>query len=80
MKRNLKSPAQLAGEGPLSLDQIRWLISMAKSNGLDSAICRIGRRVYIDVDGFDAWLQERNPNLRPNSSLFIDRLANRQLL
>lgn len=65
MKRNLKSPAQLAADGPLSLDQIRWLISTAKSNGLASAICRIGRRVYIDVDGFDVWLQAQNPGLRP---------------
>ena len=65
MKRNLKSPAQLAADGPLSLDQIRWLISNAKQNGLDSCIARIGRRVYIDVDGFDAWLQVQNPGLRP---------------
>lgn len=64
MKRNLKSPAQLAAEGPLSLDQIRWLIFNAASNGLESAICRIGRRVYIDVDGFDAWLRAKNPGLR----------------
>lgn len=65
MKRNLKSPTQLAAEGPLSLDQIRWLIFNAKHNGLDSCIARIGRRVYIDVDGFDAWLQVQNPSLRP---------------
>ncbi|WP_460734155.1 DNA-binding protein [Lysobacter tyrosinilyticus] len=65
MKRDLKSPAQLAAGGPLSIDQIRWLIFRAKDNGLDSAICRIGRRVYLDVDAFDAWLQTRNPALRP---------------
>lgn len=65
MKRDLKSPAQLAADGPLSLDQIRWLIFRAKDNGLDSAICRIGRRVYIDVDGFDRWLVAQNPGLQP---------------
>lgn len=64
MKRNLKSPAQLAADGPLSLDQLRWLIFNAKNNGLDTSICRIGRRVYIDVDGFDAWLRAQNPGLR----------------
>lgn len=64
MKRNLKSPSQLAAEGPLTIDQLRWLIYNAASNGLQSAICRIGRRVYIDVDGFDAWLRTKNPNLR----------------
>lgn len=65
MKRDLKSPTQLAAEGPLTIDQIRWLIFNAKGNGLESAICRIGRRVYIDVDGFDAWLRAQNPALRP---------------
>lgn len=65
MKRDLKSPAQLAADGPLSLDQLRWLIFNAKHNGLDTSICRIGRRVYIDVDGFDAWLRAQNPGLRP---------------
>jgi hypothetical protein len=64
VKRDLKSPAQLAADGPLSLDQIRWLIFRAKDNGLDSAICRIGRRVYLDVDAFDAWLVKNNPGLR----------------
>lgn len=64
MKRDLKSPAQLAADGPLSLDQLRWLIFNAKQNGLDTSICRIGRRVYIDVDGFDAWLRAQNPGLR----------------
>ena len=69
MKRNLKSPNQLAAEGPLSIDQIRWLIFNAKTNGLESAICRIGRRVYIDTDGFDAWLTIQNPNLRSVSEV-----------
>lgn len=65
MNRNLKSPAQLAADGPLTIDQIRWLIFNAERNGLDSAICRIGRRVYIDTDGFDAWVRAQNPSLRP---------------
>ncbi|GAB3733992.1 hypothetical protein GCM10028862_16790 [Luteimonas pelagia] len=65
MKRDLKSPAQLAADGPLSLDQIRWLIFKADQNGLNSALCRIGRRVYIDVDAFDDWLRAQNPGLRP---------------
>ena len=65
MKRNLKSANQLAAEGPLSIDQIRWLIFNAKTNGLESAICRIGRRVYLDTDGFENWLIIQNPALRP---------------
>ena len=69
MKRNLKSANQLAAEGPLSIDQIRWLIFNSKTNGLESSICRIGRRVYIDVDGFDAWLVLNNPGLRSVSEV-----------
>lgn len=65
MQRNLKSPAQLAAEGPLSLDQWRWLIFNAKHNGLESAICRIGRRVYLDTGAVEVWLQTQNPGLRP---------------
>jgi hypothetical protein len=64
MKRKLKSANQLAAEGPLTIDQLRWLIFNAKTNGLEFAICRIGRRVYIDTDGFDAWLVSNNPSLR----------------
>jgi len=65
MKRDLKSPAQLAADGPLSLDQIRWLIHRSEQNGLSTAICRIGRRVFIDMDAFDDWLRQNNPDLRP---------------
>jgi hypothetical protein len=65
VNRNLKSPAQLAAQGPLSLDQWRWLIFNAQSNGLESSICRIGRRVYLDADALDVWLQAQNPGLSP---------------
>lgn len=64
MKRNLKSPTELAKEGPLTIDQLRWLIFQAKQNGLESAIARIGRRVFIDVDAFDEWLVSNNPGLK----------------
>ncbi len=71
MKRNLKSPSQLAKDGPLSIDQWRWMIFNAKTNGLETAICRIGRRVYVDVDGFDAWLVTNNPSLRSVSGVSL---------
>lgn len=33
------------------------------------AVVRVGpKRVYIDVDGFDVWLQAQNPSLRPLES------------
>ena len=53
----LKSVAQLAREVPAFTESsLRWLIFNAKENGLESAIVRIGRRVYLDMDAFDRWL------------------------
>ena len=39
--------------------QIRWLIFNAASNGLERALVRIGRRVLIDIEVFELWLEER---------------------
>ena len=36
---------------------LRWLIFRADQNGLDEAIVRVGRRVLIDVEAFNRWLE-----------------------
>lgn len=72
MKRNLKSVMQLAADGPFSIDQLRWFLFCSKTNGLESSIIRVGRRVYIDSDGFDLWLQSKNPNYRSVSEVQHD--------
>lgn len=61
MKRNLKSVASVAEAGPMTENQLRWLIFNASTNGLSEhgAIVRIGRRVYIDEDKFDAWIDSQ---------------------
>jgi len=58
MKRNLKSVAELVEQTPFTHDQLRWFIARAADNGLaqHGALIRMGRRVYIDVDAFDAWI------------------------
>ncbi|WP_108473180.1 DNA-binding protein [Rhodanobacter thiooxydans] len=56
MNRNLKSVTQFAAESPFTEAQVRWWIFNAATNGLQSAVVRIGRRVYIDVDAFSAWV------------------------
>lgn len=56
MNRNLKSVTQFAAESPFTEAQLRWWIFNASTNGLQSAVVRIGRRVYIDVDAFSAWV------------------------
>lgn len=61
MKRNLTTVAAVAEAGPLSENQLRWLIFNARENGLDDhgAIVRIGRRVYFDVDALDLWIDSQ---------------------
>lgn len=58
MKRNLKSVAAFANAGPFNENQLRWFIFNEHNNGLHDhgAIVRIGRRVFIDVDAFDRWI------------------------
>jgi len=62
MKRNLQTVADFAKDGPFTENQLRWWIFQAANNGLArcGAICRVGRRVYLDVDAFDRWLTEQN--------------------
>lgn len=63
MERNLKTVAQFAAESPFTAGQVRWWIFNAGNNGLSEvgAVVRIGRRVYLDVGKFDAWIDAQNP-------------------
>ena len=38
---------------------VRWLIFNARENGFSSCIVRIGRKVLIDLDAFEQWLDEQ---------------------
>lgn len=60
---NLKSVDDFARSSPFTVAQLRWHIFNAKNNGMDAAgaVIRIGRRVYIDLDGFDRWIAAQNP-------------------
>jgi hypothetical protein len=62
MKRNLQTVTSLATEGPFSEGQLRWWIFMSAANGLDAAkaLVHIGRRVYIDLDRFEDWIDQQN--------------------
>jgi len=62
MSRNLQSVAQFAARGPFTQNQLRWWIFQSATNGLDAAgaIVRVQRRVYIDVDRFDDWIDKQN--------------------
>jgi len=58
---NLKSIKQLtsAQGSPFSEGALRWLIFNAEENGLDVALIRVGRRVFLDIERFSEWLEER---------------------
>lgn len=58
MKRKLKTVPAFAAAGPLSEAQLRWQIFNAANNGMDTrgVVVRIGRRVYLDEDRYDEWI------------------------
>ena len=62
IKRHLESVAAVAANSPLGEGQLRWWIFTATSNGLDAAdaVVRVGRRVYIDIDRFNDWIEQQN--------------------
>ena len=62
IKRNLQSVAALAASGPFSEGQLRWWIFMSATNGLSGAdaVVHVGRRVYIDIDRFNDWIELQN--------------------
>lgn len=57
----LRTIAQLAAEsgGLFSEGSLRWHVFHAEKTGLDRCIVRVGRRVYFDLDRFEAWLAEQ---------------------
>jgi len=57
---DLRTIKQLAQENPAFTEaSLRWLVFNARQNGFDAAIVRVGRRVLIDVQKLDAWLEAR---------------------
>lgn len=59
---NLQRVPQFLREHPeWSEGSMRWLIFNAESNGLNAAgaIVRVGRRVFIDTDRFDGWIESQ---------------------
>lgn len=64
---NTKTPKRLSSvknlpsrypDAGFSVNSIRWLIFNAKDNGFHQCIRRAGRKVLIDLDEFEQWLDE----------------------
>lgn len=64
----LRTVKQLADElkptGAFSQGALRWLIFHSKTNGFDQALVRVGRKVLIDRQRFDAWLDQQRTGQR----------------
>lgn len=56
----LRTLRQVATTNPaFSEAALRWYVFNAKSNGLDQAIVRLGRKVLIDEVEFSKWLDSK---------------------
>lgn len=42
---------------PFTLGQLRSFVLNREENGLDKAIRKIGKRLYIRIDLFDKWIE-----------------------
>lgn len=40
---------------------VRWLIFNEQSNGFSRCVRRIGRKVLIDLDQFEMWIDQQRP-------------------
>ncbi|RLT90750.1 MAG: DNA-binding protein [Ketobacter sp. GenoA1] len=43
-------------------NSIRWLIFNGAENGFSRCIVRMGRKVLIDLDKFESWMDEQAAN------------------
>jgi hypothetical protein len=56
---DLLSVKQLAAKSPAFTESsIRWLIFNRESNGFDEVLVKVGRRVLIDGQKLDEWLEK----------------------
>ena len=44
---------------PFTLGQLRHYLIHRHRNGLDGAVRKIGKRIFIRVDLFDAWIEKQ---------------------
>lgn len=57
----VKRTAELYSKA-LTEPAIRWLIFNEKKNGFSSCIRRIGRKILIDLDSFENWIDTQGQN------------------
>jgi len=56
---NLKSPKQIVEACPgMTMGGLRMLLFHSRTNGLESCVVRLGRKLLIDEVAFVKWLEE----------------------
>jgi hypothetical protein len=61
--RRLERVSKIPSLYPFSEPQIRWWLHNAATNGMKElgVVVRVGgRRIYIDLDAFSAWIDSQN--------------------
>ena len=48
-----------------SENSIRWMIFHSESNGIESALIRVNRRIIIDLDAFNLWMRSQKKVSKP---------------
>ena len=44
----------------ISENQIRWCLRSKNHNGLDEHVTTLGRKIYLNTQGFLKWFEENN--------------------
>jgi hypothetical protein len=58
----VKNLSSLYPDAGFTESTIRWLIFNKNENGFSSCICRMGRKILIDLDAFESWLDSEAAN------------------
>lgn len=61
MARTLKTVRQVAESTPFTESQLRYWLHMRNQNGMaaHAVPVNVGRRVYIDMDAFERWIDSQ---------------------
>lgn len=59
------SPSQIAESGkyPFTIGQVRHLLLFRNHNGLKEAVRKIGKRIVIRMDLFEAWIEGQREDM-----------------
>lgn len=59
--QNYLTPKQIVscGQYPFSIGQIRHYLIMRHKNGLEKAVRKIGKRIYLKRDLFEQWIDSQ---------------------